>query len=193
MNQPKDRVRIGFWMRLVAALVDGAIAWVVVFVPTVVLALLVSPVVASMVGGVMALAYFALEIVKAQSVGKMVFNYTITAQDGSPATRDQLIKRYAYKHAPRALAIVASVPLLSFVSFIGVAAALAILAGTFLALKAEKLAFHDKLFRTAVFGPSNVTVSIPFANKRLFTIAAAAPTATSQVPPAPPAPKKVAA
>jgi uncharacterized RDD family membrane protein YckC len=162
----------------------------------VVLGAILGPVTGSVAGGLLVLAYFALEIVKGQSLGKMVFNYTITAQDGSAATRDQLIKRYAYKFAPRILAVVASVPFLSWVSFIGLAAALGVLIGTLMALKPEKLAFHDKLFRTAVFGPRIVTVSIPFLNKQLFTIPAAAPAApaaASKAPPAPPAPEKIAA
>jgi len=191
MSQPTDRVRIGFLMRFVVALVDGVIAWGLVLVPALVLGVALGPVMASIVGGALALAYFALEIVKGQSVGKMVFNYAITAQDGSPATRDQLVKRYAYKYGYRALLIVAAVPVLSWVSFIGFAAAVCVLAGTLVALKPEKLAFHDKLFRTAVFGPPNVTVSIPFLNKQLFAIPAHA--AAPQAPPAPPAPQKIAA
>ena len=173
-------------MRFCAALIDGVIARALVLVPSIILAAVISPVVGGIVGGLLAMAYYALEVVKAQSVGKMVFNYTITAQDGSPATRDQLIKRYAYKQIPQVLAIVAAVPFLFFVGFIAFAAALAILAGTLMALKPEKLAFHDKLFKTAVFGPSNVTVSVPFLNKQLFTIPAAAPAAAT--PPVPPAP-----
>jgi uncharacterized RDD family membrane protein YckC len=190
MSQPTDRVRIGFLMRFIVAIVDGLVAWALVLVPSIVLGAIIGPVTGSIVGGLLVLAYFALEIVKGQSVGKMVFNYTITAQDGSPATRDQLIKRYAYKYAPRILALVASIPFLSWVSFIGLAAALGVLIGTLMALKPEKLAFHDKLFKTAVFGPRNVTVSVPFLNKQLFTIPA--PTPAPQAPPAPPAPEKLA-
>jgi uncharacterized RDD family membrane protein YckC len=191
MSQPTDRVRIGFLMRFIVAIVDGLVAWALVLVPSIVLGAIIGPVTGSIAGGLLVLAYFALEIVKGQSVGKMVFNYTITAQDGSPATRDQLIKRYAYKYAPRILALVASFPFLSWVSFIGLAAALGVLIGTLMALKPEKLAFHDKLFKTAVFGPRDVTVSVPFLNKQLFTIPA--PTAAPQTPPAPPAPQKIAA
>ena len=178
-------------MRFAAAFLDAVVAGVLVAVPTVVLSAVISPVVGGIVGGLLGLAYYSLEVVKGQSLGKMVFNFTITAQDGSPATRDQLVKRYAYKQIPQVLAIVAAVPFLFFVGFIGYAAALAILAGALMALQPEKLAFHDKLFRTAVFGPSNVTVSVPFLNKQLFTIPAAAPAGAT--PPVQPAPEKLAA
>ena len=199
MSQPTDRVRIGFLMRFIVAVVDGVLSGALMLVPWLAVGAVLGPVAGSVAGGLMVLAYFALEIVKGQSVGKMVFNYAITAQDGSPATRNQLIKRYAYKYGYRALLIVAAVPLLSWVSFIGFAAAVAVLVGTLMALKSEKLAFHDKLFRTAVFGPPDVTVSVPFLNKQLFTIPApaapapAAPAAAPQAPPAPPAPEKLAA
>jgi uncharacterized RDD family membrane protein YckC len=195
MSQPTDRVRIGFLMRFVVAVVDGLLSGALMLVPWLAVGAVFGPVAASVAGGLVVLAYFALEIVKGQSVGKMVFNHTITAPDGSPATRDQLIKRYAYKYGYRALLIVAAVPLLSWVSFIGFAVGVGVLVGTLMALKPEKLAFHDKLFKTAVFGPPHVTVSIPFVNKHLFTIPApAAPGAAANAPPAPPAPeKKIAA
>ena len=192
MSQPTDRVRIGFLMRFVVALLDGLIAWALVLVPTLVLGAVLGPVVAALAGGLLALAYYALEVFQGQSVGKMAFSYTITAQDGSPAKRDQLMMRYAYKYGYRALIVVSAFPFLGWVSFIGFAAALAVLAGALMALKPEKLAFHDKLFGTAVFGPPDVTVSIPFVNKQLFTIPAR-PATAAQVPPAPPAPQKIAA
>ena len=189
MEQTTNRVRIGFVMRLVAAIVDGVISAVLILVPTIVLSAVLGPVVAGIVGGLLGMAYYSLEVLKAQSIGKMVFGYTITAQDGTPATRDQLIKRYAYKQVPQVLAILAVIPFLSFLSFVGFAAAIAILAGAILTLKPEKLALHDKVFGTAVYGPANVTVTVPFLNKQLFTIPAASATA----PPAPAAPAPVAA
>jgi len=182
MDQVTNRVRIGFVMRLVAAIVDGVVAAALVFLPTLLLAAVIGPKVAGIVGGLLAMAYYALEVVKAQSLGKMVFSYTITAQDGSPATRDQLIKRYAYKQVPQVLGILAAVPFLGLLSFVGFAAAIAIAAGALLTLKPDKLALHDKLFGTAVFGPANVTVTVPFLNKQLFTIPAAAAPAPATVP-----------
>jgi uncharacterized RDD family membrane protein YckC len=160
-----ENVRIGFGMRLVAAIVDGVICAVLTWVPTLVLSK-IHPALGSLVGALLGMGYFSLEIFKAQTVGKMIFQYKITAQDGSPATREQLVKRFAYKQVPNAIGIVAAVlmfitPALGFVSFIGLAAALAIVAGTLLTLQPEKLAYHDKLFGTAVYGPAKVSVSLP--------------------------------
>ena len=160
-----ERVRIGLGMRLAAAIVDGVAAGVLIWVPTWLLAR-IHPSLGALVGGILGMAYFSLEVFKAQTVGKMLFQYRITDQDGSPATRDQLIKRWGYKQVPNAIGVVAAVltmivPALGFVSYIGLAAALAIVVGTLLTLKPEKLAFHDKLFGTAVYGPAKVSISVP--------------------------------
>src|SRR4051812_31872678 len=83
-----ERVRIGFPMRLVAAVIDGIITMILTFIPTIVIALVIGPRVAQIVSALLVLAYFSLEIFKAQSVGKMVFKFVITRQDGSPAPQD---------------------------------------------------------------------------------------------------------
>src|SRR6476620_7376818 len=113
-----ETVRIGFWMRLAAAVIDSVIVAVLVWVPTVVLSR-IHPSLGIAVGGVLALAYGSLEVFRAHAIGKMVFKYTITNQDGSPATRDQLVKRYAYKQLPQVLMIVSAIPFLGFVAFLG--------------------------------------------------------------------------
>src|SRR4051812_12325021 len=92
-------VRVGIVHRFLAGLVDAIVLAVLTVVPNLVLSK-VSPMLAGIVGGVLALAYYSLEVLKAQSVGKMVFKLKITKQDGSPATQDQLIKRYAFKQVP---------------------------------------------------------------------------------------------
>jgi uncharacterized RDD family membrane protein YckC len=158
-----DAVRVGILPRFLAGLVDGIVLLVLTAVPTIVLRQ-ISPMLAGIVGAVLALAYMSLEVLKAQSVGKMVFKLKITKQDGSPATQDQLIKRYAFKQAPNLLSIVASV--LIFVPLIGLLpglAALAVLACSLFMLKPEKLAFYDQLFGTAVYGPAKVTFTVPTA------------------------------
>ena len=160
-----ERVRIGFWMRFAAALVDGIVTAVLIWVPTLLLGR-IHPALGALVGGVLAMAYFWLEVFKSQTLGKMLFQYRITAQDGSPAMRDQLVKRWGYKQVPNALGIVAALltmvtPALGFVTYIGVLAGLAVVAGTLLTLKPERLALHDQLFGTAVYGPAKVNISIP--------------------------------
>ena len=156
-----ETVRIGFWRRVLAAIVDGIIIAVLTFVPAMVLGAVLGPVVAAIVGGVLGMAYYSTEVRRAQTLGKMIFSYRITAQDGSPATRDQLVKRWAYKQVPQALMIIAAVPMLGFVGMIGGLAALVIVLGTIMALKPERLALHDQLFGTAVYGPETLGVTVP--------------------------------
>lgn len=173
-----ETVRIGFGMRFVAALIDGVIVFVLSFVPAFVLALLHLPVVGAVVGGLFGMAYYSLEIFKAQTVGKMIFKYKITKQDGTAAGRDQLIKRWGYKQVPQAISIVAAllsavVPALAMLNYLGLLAALVIVVGACMMLKPEKLALHDKLFGTAVYGPATVSISIPQAADVLPATAAA--------------------
>jgi uncharacterized RDD family membrane protein YckC len=191
-----ERVRIGFLMRFVAAIIDGIIANVLARVVIVVFGILHLPWLGAILGGVLALAYYSLEVLKARSLGKMLFQYTITAQDGSPATRDQLLKRYLYKQLPQVLFIVAALPIPLFgllFGILGLLVALAIAVGCLLALQPEHLALHDKLFKTAVFGPPTVQFTIPKASDILPTqseIAAAqgrpAPAAPAASGPTPP-------
>jgi hypothetical protein len=194
-----ERVRIGFPMRLVAAIIDGIIAGVLARVPMVILGILHLAWLGAIIGLVLALAYYSLEVFKARSLGKMLFQYTITAQDGSPATRDQLVKRYLYKQLPNILFTVATVLMAVLwilgvlVSGLGALATLVFVVGCLLALQPEHLALHDKLFKTAVFGPPTVQFTIPKASDILPSqseIAAAkghaAPVAPAASGPTPP-------
>ena len=154
--------RVGIVHRFLAGLVDAIVLAVLTVVPNVVLSK-VSPALAGIVGGTLALAYYSLEVFKAQSLGKMVFKLKITKQDGSPATQDQLVKRYAFKQAPQALMIVAAIPFLHLVGLLAGMAAVAVLVCTLFMLKPEKLAFYDQLFGTAVYGPAKVAFTVPSA------------------------------
>jgi uncharacterized RDD family membrane protein YckC len=157
-----ETVRVGIAHRFLATLVDAIVLAVLTVIPNVVLSK-ISPVLAGIVGGVLALAYYSLEVFKAQSFGKMIFKLKITRPDGTPATQDQLVRRYAFKQAPQLLAIVAAIPFLHFVGFVAGLAALAVLVCSLFMLKPEKLAFYDQLFGTAVYGPAKVTFTIPTA------------------------------
>lgn len=176
-----ETVRVGIVHRFLAGLVDAIVLAVLTVVPNLVLSK-VSPMLAGMVGGVLALAYYSLEVFKAQSLGKMVFKLKITKQDGSPATQDQLVKRYAFKQVPQALMIVAAIPFLHFVGMIAGLAALAVLVCSLFMLKPEKLAFYDQLFGTAVFGPAKVTFTVPTAADLKPTTPAAAATSSVATP-----------
>ena len=196
-----ERVRIGFLMRFVAALLDGIVVGLLARIPILVFGLIPHGAwIGGIVGGLLALAYMSLEVFKARSLAKMCFGYTITAQDGSPATRDQLLKRYLYKQLPQILGIVAAVPYLGLVSFVAALAGLVVAVGCLLALQPEHLALHDKLFKTAVFGPPTVHFTIPKMSDVLptkaeveavkaqaaATVHATPPAAGPQTPPPPP-------
>jgi uncharacterized RDD family membrane protein YckC len=190
-----ERVRIGFPMRLVAFIIDAIIATVLMRIPMLVFSVLHLAWLGAILGGVLALAYYSLEVFKARSLGKMFFQYTITAQDGSPATRDQLLKRYLYKQLPQLIFIVAAlpIPVVGFLlGLVGLLVSLLIAVGCLLALQPEHLALHDKLFKTAVFGPPTVQFTMPKASDILPTqseVAAAqghaapAPAASGSTPP----------
>jgi uncharacterized RDD family membrane protein YckC len=176
-------VRVGIVHRFLAGLVDAIVLAVLTVVPNLVLSK-VSPMLAGMVGGVLALAYYSLEVIKAQSVGKMVFKLKITKQDGSPATQDQLVKRYAFKQVPQALMIVAAIPFLHVVGLIAGLAAVGVLVCSLFMLKPEKLAFYDQLFGTAVYGPAKVAFTVPTAADLNPTIPATAAAAAATPEPA---------
>jgi hypothetical protein len=167
-----ERVRIGFLMRFVAFVIDAIIATVLARVPMVIFGILHLAWLGAIIGGVLALAYYSLEVLKARSLGKMLFQYTITAQDGSPATRDQLLKRYLYKQLPQILLIVAALPIPLVGLLLSILAgliSLVIAIGCLFVLQPEHLALHDKLFKTAVFGPPTVQFTIPKASDILPT------------------------
>lgn len=156
-----ERVRIGFPMRLVAALLDGVVIAILSQVPAVIFGILHLPWVGRIIGGLLALAYMSLEVFKARSLGKACFGYTITTQDGSPATQSQLVRRYLYKQLPQIIGIVAAVPFLGLLNIVAGLALLVVVVGCLLALGADRLALHDKLFKTAVFGPPAVKFTVP--------------------------------
>jgi len=195
-----ERVRIGFLMRFVAALLDGIVVGLLARIPILVFGLIPHGAwIGGIVGGLLALAYMSLEVFKARSLAKMCFGFTITAQDGSPATRDQLLKRYIYKQLPNIVFTAAAVATVVLgilgllVSGLGILVTLVFVVGCLLALQPEHLALHDKLFKTAVFGPPTVQFTIPKASDILPTqseIAAAqgrpAPAPAASAGPTPP-------
>ncbi len=69
---PSGLVRIGFPMRLVAALIDGLIVGVVVMLISVVAVRILGARVAVILQTAIILAYFSLEILHGQSVGKKI-------------------------------------------------------------------------------------------------------------------------
>ena len=157
-------VRQGFPKRFLAGLID----FVIVFVAMLVVGVLFrsAPRLLMILSPALVLCYMALEVVKAQSVGKMVMKLKITNQDGSDAPKDALMKRFAVKYAGSIIQLVGGIVGLYIISTLGMLAGLAVFIGFFLMFRPDKLALHDILAKTAVFGPETQAfpVGMPSAN-----------------------------
>lgn len=148
-------VRIGFGTRLVALLIDIALMVGVSLVIWVSL----PPKIAGIVVVLAWLAYDSLEIFMAASPGKTILKCKITNQDGTPAPMDKLVLRWAYKQVPDFFQLLGAITSLTLLTYTGGAFAVLIMIGCFFALHPDKLALHDKLFGTAVYGPGSDTPS----------------------------------
>jgi uncharacterized RDD family membrane protein YckC len=142
--------REGFLLRFCAAIIDGVFC----VVPGVILSLVLAKVAGLWFTGVFmglaTLAYSSLEIFKAATPGKMLLKLKITNEDGSEASRETLIKRWAIKQVPqfsRLLFLVTTVMLLNWVTvFCGIA----YIISCCLTFKPERQALHDTMAHTAV-------------------------------------------
>ena len=151
--------RKGMIVRLVAAILDGLIVGIAA-------AVLVT--VAGKVGMILAAlayaAYPAIEVLRSQSPGKMILKLRVTAEDGSAATRDQLVQRSLIRWAPTlagaALTVVALlVPALAAVGNLAVlAASVALLVLSLKTMQATNQAFWDIKAKAAVMGPVGQTI-----------------------------------
>jgi uncharacterized RDD family membrane protein YckC len=188
--------RIG-GMRIVAGLIDWAILVVVsIIVHFALFAMLGHGYAGTMLSGLVTagivLGYFyATEVLKAQSVGKMVLKYKITNQDGGPATQDQLLKRTMIKLAPWIISVVGAV--LSFsiilsmlVGLVELVAAIAVLVMALMMLRDNRLAYYDELAGTAVYGPGTAPQGFPVMQPGAPGVAPMAPTGAPPPPPVPP-------
>lgn len=163
-------VRIG-GMRLVAALIDfiiaGVAAWIVRFVVLLVLGTGVAgAVISGLLGAAVVLGYFYLEVLKGQAIGKQIFKFQITSQDGSPASKEQLTKRYLVKMAGSIVGAVGS--LIAFIPIVGLLVGLlalvvwlAVLVFALMMLRENRLAYYDELAGTAVYGPGTAPAGFP--------------------------------
>lgn len=167
-----ELVRQTFVKRLVANIVDGVIV-VVAFaiVGTLVGVITHSPYLVSLITSIMILAYTTLEVIKAQTIGKMVMKMKITNVDGTPATQQQLIKRWAIKNSGSIVGVVAAVTALHILTVLAALPMLAVVVGCFLVLKPERLAGHDLLAGTAVCGPEAMEFTAPTAAQLSPTVA----------------------
>ena len=154
-----DHVRQGIVKRLIAAVIDGLILAVIGFVLGLVLAK--APYVAGVVGAATGLAYMGLEVVRGQTVGKMILKLRITDVTGQPATPAALLERYAVKNAASFVVLAAAITGLGFLGVFAMVIGLAVTASALMMLRPDRLAGHDIVAGTAVYGPTAMEFSMP--------------------------------
>ena len=156
-----EQVRQGIVKRLVAAVIDGVV--LVVLSVGIGLALMFAPKIAAIASSLVALAYMATELFFAQTPGKAVLGLKVTSPDGTPATQQALLKRYAVKNASGVFGLAAAITGLSLLSIAGGMIGLAVFAAAFLMLRPDRLAGHDIVAGTAVFGSADpkLTFTMP--------------------------------
>jgi uncharacterized RDD family membrane protein YckC len=141
--------REGFLLRFCAALIDGAIS----LVPYV-MGLVVTKVAGLWTGGVFMglafLAYSAFEIFKAATPGKMLLKLKITNEDGSEASRQTLIKRWAIKQVPLFANLLAVVTMVGIFGWLTSFCVIAYIISCCLTIRPERQALHDTMAHTAV-------------------------------------------
>jgi uncharacterized RDD family membrane protein YckC len=184
--------RIG-GMRIVAALIDVAILIVIaiLIIPFMIFAIMgrgyAGQLIAGLVGAGISLAYFYTEVAKAQSPGKMLLKFQIMNQDGTPASHDQLMKRYLIKMAPTLIGVVGAI--LSFsiilsllVLIVRIIAGVTLLVMALMMLRDNRLAYYDELCGTAVYGPGTAPQGFPVMPP---ATPGSAPMAPTSAPPPP--------
>ncbi len=153
--------REGFFIRAGACLID----FVICLIPASILLFPVAAIIGPWFAGVLAnaifLGYFSMEIFKGATIGKTLLKLQITSEDGSPATRETLIKRFAIKNAAFIFYFVAALTTLKFINYFGSFAGIAFIISACLTFRPQRQALHDTLTHTAVFKTQAAAAAIP--------------------------------
>ena len=168
--------RVGFGMRLVAALIDA----VIVVIPsalfggmlatalglgagalaslleaggeTAAAAAAMGAVAGFAIGyGLFSFLYSLIEGFKGASPGKMIAGIKIGTQDGRNAPVKVYLQRWAVKNSSTLLGTLGAFTGISLLSWLGSLAGLAVFVGCFFVLGASRQAFHDMAAKTAVY------------------------------------------
>jgi uncharacterized RDD family membrane protein YckC len=178
--------RKGLVIRLVAAIIDSVIAGVVATIAAMVLGSIVS-FLGVLVAAAVYVAYPLIEITRAQSPGKMILKLKVTAADGSPATRGQLIERAKLRWLPNAASGVLMVlglvsPIFSTLASLGlVVLSIALLVLSLKTIQTTMQAYWDVRANTAVMGPVSAPATFaPPVPGVATTVVAVVPPVTPQ-------------
>lgn len=97
------------------------------------------------------IAYMSTEIFLAATPGKQFLKLIIRNEDGTPASQETLIKRWAFKSSGSIFNVLFALTTLSIFNILGTVAGLIVFIGCFFVLSDPKQAFHDKFAKTAVY------------------------------------------
>jgi len=104
--------------------------------------------------GSIPLVYSSFEIWTGQTPGKKALGIRIMSQEGVPASKGQLLARWAVKYSGFSLRIAAGITGLAALADIEGLCGLIVFLGCFLALGSSCMALHDRITGTAVFPTS---------------------------------------
>jgi len=166
--------RASFWLRLGAIFIDAVILMIPIFVIGFLLVMIVGPkfgpVVMVFVQAAIVLAYyFFTEVKTGATIGKQLLKLRVTDINGNTATKDQLTMRVLFKLMTLPLNILAAILLLvsaavaNIVSYVNVVPGMIVLVSGLMALRGNKLAWHDELFKTQVVNTTQPAMSQGFA------------------------------
>jgi uncharacterized RDD family membrane protein YckC len=181
-KEPVMLERKGLGIRFGAAVIDAVLCAIVGNVAIAVAGGIVGTIVSMLV----MLAYPLIEIARAQSPGKMILKLKVTSEDGSPATREQLIQRGVIRWSGNILTAVLGllafvVPALAFLGSLGqLALGIALLVLSWQTINTTRQGYWDVRAKTAVMGPVGA-VAVP--GFPVQPVAAEAPTAAAATPP----------
>lgn len=165
--------RVGFGRRLGAFVIDCVLVWVLAFLlgssiggllggavgaatPGDATRVVAGGVIGAILGVAVAAAligtlYFLVEGFTGWTLGKLVLGIQIGNADGTPASIDTLLARYALKNCNLILTILAALTGIALLRVLGFVGGLVICVGFFMTLSASKQAIHDMIAKTAVY------------------------------------------
>jgi len=166
--------RIGFGLRLGAAIIDGIVIFVAGLIVGAVVggvfgagagaaagsaegeAVVVGGILGALAGvtlgvGLLSLIWIVWEGITGAALGKRILKIRIKLEDGTPGKPDKLIARAAIKYSATLCGLIAAVTGIAAIGTLGNLAGFAIFVGCFFVLGQKRQAFHDMIAKTAVY------------------------------------------
>ena len=157
----QSTAREGFLLRFCAGLIDGVFCFLPVYLLSIVVAKAAGLWFAGVFMTVAFVAYSTLDIFKAATPGKMLLKLKITNEDGSEASRQTLIKRWAIKQIPQFAYFVAALTALTIFGWVTMFCVIGYVISCCLAFRPDRQALHDTFAHTAVFRTQTAAAAMP--------------------------------